>query len=253
MEFDNKMIRLTVAVLLFLASTSIITKNNNMELAQGKVDDIILDIGEAFDKAEDDVLNIDPKPKPDPKPLGPDPDPDKCVCGGTGVITHGDGHTTDCPYHKQTDQTKSCKQDCKGECDKDCNCANNSGCIVQVSHSKETAVKKEYQYQLHVFGGGFCSPCKQMDQDVWQNLVDPNKYGQDSHKSMKKFLHENSIQFIKHMWEDTEDRKAFTKNNVSVLPTIILIKDEKVIMRIRGYSNKNSIRLLINNKISKGR
>jgi hypothetical protein len=29
----------------------------------------------------------------------PDPDPAKCPCKGTGVITHGDGHKTPCPYH----------------------------------------------------------------------------------------------------------------------------------------------------------
>jgi hypothetical protein len=31
--------------------------------------------------------------------LAPHPDADKCPCKGTGVITHGDGHTTECPYH----------------------------------------------------------------------------------------------------------------------------------------------------------
>ena len=30
---------------------------------------------------------------------GPHEDPDKCVCKGTGKITHGDGHQTPCPYH----------------------------------------------------------------------------------------------------------------------------------------------------------
>jgi hypothetical protein len=29
----------------------------------------------------------------------PDPDANKCPCKGTGKITHGDGHTTQCPYH----------------------------------------------------------------------------------------------------------------------------------------------------------
>jgi thiol-disulfide isomerase/thioredoxin len=33
----------------------------------------------------------------------PDPDIDKCACEGTGVITHGDGHKTPCPYHSQKD------------------------------------------------------------------------------------------------------------------------------------------------------
>lgn len=40
--------------------------------------------------------NVDPDVTPD---LVPDPDPEKCPCKGTGVITHGDGHKTECPYH----------------------------------------------------------------------------------------------------------------------------------------------------------
>lgn len=31
--------------------------------------------------------------------LVPHPDVDKCPCKGTGFITHGDGHKTECPYH----------------------------------------------------------------------------------------------------------------------------------------------------------
>ena len=29
----------------------------------------------------------------------PDPDPKKCICKGSGIIVHGDGHKTVCPYH----------------------------------------------------------------------------------------------------------------------------------------------------------
>jgi len=254
MEFDSKMIRLSIAVLLFLAGTSIVAKNNDAELAQGQVDDILLDVHQAFNEAENDVLNIEPEPKPDPEPLGPDPDASKCVCKGTGIITHGDGHTTDCPYHKNKDETKGCAEDCEGDCDEDCKCANNnSGCIKQVSHTEERVIKKEYEYQLHVFGGNFCGPCKQMDKYVWQNLVDSEKYGQDSHKSMKSFLEENSIKFEKYLWENPNHRKFFNKHGVHLLPTIILIKDGKVVTRTKGYKNKDAIKLLITSKISKGR
>jgi len=52
-------------------------------------------IKESFDKAEEEVLGD----KPAPDIVGPDPDPKKCICGGSGFITHGDGHKTKCPYH----------------------------------------------------------------------------------------------------------------------------------------------------------
>ena len=52
-------------------------------------------ISESFDKAESEVYEKDPTPDV----VGPDPDPKKCICGGSGVITQGDGHKTPCPYH----------------------------------------------------------------------------------------------------------------------------------------------------------
>lgn len=68
-------------------------------LTNTEVDTIINQIDEAFDLAEANVLKT--KPIPDDEPTGPHPDVDKCICKGTGIITHGDGHTTDCPYHKR--------------------------------------------------------------------------------------------------------------------------------------------------------
>lgn len=252
MEFDSKMIRLSIAVLLFLAGTSIVAKNNDTELMQGQVDDILLDVHQAFNEAENDVLNIDPEPEPEPEPLGPHPDASKCICKGTGIITHGDGHTTDCPYHKQVDDTKVCAEDCKGDCDEDCNCANSSGCVQQASYQQEI-IEKKYDYQLYVFSAEFCGPCKQLDRYVWQNLVDPKTYFQDTHKDVKNFLEKNSVKFQKYIWENAEDKKFFTENSVNRFPTIILKKDGKVIVRTTGYRDKSSFKSLINSKISKGR
>ena len=185
MEFDSKMIRLSIAVLLFLAGTSIVAKNNDTELMQGQVDDILLDVHQAFNEAENDILNIDPEPDPEPEPLGPHPDASKCICKGTGIITHGDGHTTDCPYHKQVDDTKICAEDCRGDCDEDCNCANSSGCVQQASYQQEI-IEKKYDYQLYVFSAEFCGPCKQLDRYVWQNLVDPKIIQRELKKIVKE-------------------------------------------------------------------
>ena len=52
------------------------------------------DIKKSFDKAESEIYKA-----PSPDIVGPDPDPKKCICGGSGVIVHGDGHKTTCPYH----------------------------------------------------------------------------------------------------------------------------------------------------------
>lgn len=52
----------------------------------------------SFESAEKTILSPKPVPKPDDI-IGPNPDPTKCICKGTGVIVHGDGHKTSCEYH----------------------------------------------------------------------------------------------------------------------------------------------------------
>ncbi len=60
------------------------------------------DVKSAFNKARSEILKDD---TPIPDVIGPDPDPNKCPCGGTGFITHGDGHKTKCPYHGKGSKT----------------------------------------------------------------------------------------------------------------------------------------------------
>ena len=79
-----------------------------ISLTNDGLDAIINQIDNAFDLAEEQVLDI--KPEPDDVPNGPHPDVKKCICKGTGVITHGDGHTTDCPYHAK--EVTSSGMDC---------------------------------------------------------------------------------------------------------------------------------------------
>lgn len=54
----------------------------------------------AFQIAEDNIFKDDVPIVPIvPNDAIPDPDVDKCACKGTGKISHGDGHSTPCPYH----------------------------------------------------------------------------------------------------------------------------------------------------------
>lgn len=58
----------------------------------------------SFNNAEKEIF------KEDNKPVIVDdtnPDPAKCVCKGTGIIVHGDGHKTVCPYHGKSSSTQS--------------------------------------------------------------------------------------------------------------------------------------------------
>ena len=83
------------AVLVMLSNNSEL--NSRYSLTDDEVIAIIEQTNKSFDLAEQQILKE--QPDPDDTPSGPDPDPKKCICGGTGKITHGDGHQTDCPYH----------------------------------------------------------------------------------------------------------------------------------------------------------
>ena len=56
------------------------------------------------------VSFVEEEVKPDIPDLVPNEDPAKCPCKGTGKITHGDGHQTDCPFHGNQDSTSKEKE-----------------------------------------------------------------------------------------------------------------------------------------------
>tara|TARA_R110000744_G_scaffold254_5_gene975 strand:- start:501 stop:908 length:408 start_codon:yes stop_codon:yes gene_type:complete len=91
-----------IAVMVFYQIKSQLPTN---VMLNDEINTMIVQVNEAFDKAEVEVLGVKPNPNPEPNaPKVPDPDPSKCICGGTGEIVQGDGHITQCPYHGSTEQ-----------------------------------------------------------------------------------------------------------------------------------------------------
>ena len=84
-----------IAVMVFYQVKSQLPTN---VMLNDEINATIVDTKNAFDKAEQSILGVDPSPDP-VTPAVPDPDPAKCVCKGTGEIVQGDGHITQCPYH----------------------------------------------------------------------------------------------------------------------------------------------------------
>jgi len=73
----------------------------NIDAAFSDVAPMVEEANKAFEKAEEKILNVQPKPD---DIIKPNPDAAKCPCKGTGVIKQGDGHSTPCPYHGKTTQ-----------------------------------------------------------------------------------------------------------------------------------------------------
>lgn len=67
------------------------------DMYKNYVEDWKLQSKKAFDEAEAKIFTT-PKPPVVVIPME-DPDPAKCICKGTGIIVHGDGHKTPCQYH----------------------------------------------------------------------------------------------------------------------------------------------------------
>jgi len=86
-------------LLLFSLPISYCFGNNDMVIYTNLVQQWRNEISICFNNAEKEVYNI--TPTPDDDLVRPDEDPAKCPCKGTGVITHGDGHTTPCPFHSK--------------------------------------------------------------------------------------------------------------------------------------------------------
>lgn len=64
---------------------------------------------------------------------------DKAICDGSGWITHGDGHRTECP---------GCKA-----CDK----------------KEDEAIVEDSDWVMYHFGAEWCEPCRRMKNETWQN------------------------------------------------------------------------------------
>lgn len=90
-----KTIITSILLLLFLSTPAYsVSEPDVMNMYMSLVGQWKEQISIAFDKAEKEVY-------PNYVPDGPIPDEDaaKCPCKGTGVIVHGDGHKTECPFH----------------------------------------------------------------------------------------------------------------------------------------------------------
>lgn len=64
---------------------------------------------------------------------------DKAICDGSGWITHGDGHRTECP---------GCKA-----CNK----------------KEDEAIVEENNGVMYHFGAEWCEPCRRMKRETWEN------------------------------------------------------------------------------------
>lgn len=139
------------------------------------------------------------------------PDEVEEQCDGSGWITHGDGHRTECP-----------------------------GCSACLNDSEPLAAAEEtHEYNLYHFGAEWCGPCQQMKSETW------------SSDEMKKYLEDKNTKLYILDSDNDDHKKFFSYYQISSYPTVILLKSdelERVLLRTTGFKNTNSMKTLLDGK-----
>lgn len=130
-----------IAIFAFLPKADVM-KDTSGKILNTNVEILYPKVKESFDEAE---LKFLPKVEKD-EVAGPDKDPAKCVCKGTGKITQGDGHVTNCPFHSKVN-----RQD--------------------VSYKKYNNSTQNIERQVIIFGAEWCAPCRNIKENVLPELT----------------------------------------------------------------------------------
>ena len=108
------------------------------------------------------------------------PDDSNKLCDGSGWITHGDGHKTECPGCDACKDNQPNvdpvidpvidpeKQVCQCGCGKmGCKCEKSGQCFP--IEDTEEAMTEEAKYYIYHFGAEWCPPCQKMKKYTWSN------------------------------------------------------------------------------------
>ena len=199
----------------------------------------------AFDEA--DKLMID---KTEEVTDGQDPDPAKCICKGTGKITQGDGHVTDCRYHGKQGETNTLEiEDLKSqlnkkneqisELQKQLEDLNNKiselkSLLSEVNQlekkaADEVSIKKP-DIKILYFTAAWCGPCRQQKAEL------------DKMKAMGYDIGTTETSQIR-ILDVEKDVELYNKYRGATgsIPLQVILKDGEVHSRIIGFTYKEKI------------
>ena len=151
-------------------------------------------------------------------------------CDGSGWITHGDGHKTQCPgcsacQNKTTPEEKIEEKPATP--------------LDQDVKKKEFSLDSEKYYIYH-FGAKWCGPCEKMKAQTWAS------------SRVKEAIKSKNAKLIIYDEDNPEHKKFFLYYKVKYYPTIIFVdKDElsKPLHRVSGFVDATKMVQTINEKI----
>ena len=146
------------------------------------------------------------------------PDDDNTeLCDGSGWITHGDGHKTECPgcsaCKDQTPNVEPKEEVCPCGCGKKgCKCQESGQCFP----IEEAAVLDEPEYYIYHLGAKWCGPCVQMKEKTWKD------------SEVLELIEERDGKLKLWDIDIPSHKKFFDFYKVKLLPTIIIVKSDNL-------------------------
>lgn len=166
------------------------------------------------------------------------PDDEEQLCDGSGWITHGDGHKTECPgcsacKNKNPEpETEGCQCGC-GK--KDCQCEKAKECIPS-----EDAKVEEPKYYIYHFGAKWCAPCEKMKATTWKD------------QDLLKLINDKDAKLFFYDEGKSEDKEFFKFYKITKYPTLIIVEVDNLsnpIHRSSGFLNANSVAKILGDKL----
>lgn len=170
------------------------------------------------------------------------------LCNGTGWITHGDGHKTECPgcaaCKNKAPVAKKCQCGCKKS---NCNCVKGqktARCTQQNVQNAQTNgqfggvalldAADQNNIMVYHMGASWCQPCRDMKKKTWAN------------PELKKFLLDNRItlHIIDEDDEDKDNSKYFKYYKIGAYPTMLVVGRDDLnnpVKRVEGFRTHQEV------------
>ena len=163
------------------------------------------------------------------------------LCDGSGFITHGDGHKTECPGCSacKNKEPEADKEKCQCGCEREgCECIKNGRCFPLNNKAEDADTKKPIFY-VYYMGAKWCGPCQKMKAETLSN------------KDVLEFMESKNIELIIYEETNPEHKSLFKLYNIKLLPTLLIVdpKDPTdVRYRFAGFLDSESMLKLLRKK-----
>lgn len=182
-------------------------------------------------------------------------------CDGSGWITHGDGHKTECPgcsaCQSNTPEEPDAKPEsgCQCGCEREeCKCQETGECFPLPSASNQAVKKKldssegsslyleedKQKYNVYHFGAKWCAPCEKMKKQTW------------SSDKVKSAIKENEAKLFIFDESNPEHKKFFLFYKIKLYPTIIFVESDNLseqVYRASGFVGPEEMSQTIKEKL----